>query len=434
MKKGLAFLALLLIVVALRRAELSFGQAEEVTGTTDDSGREWTMPVNVSKSPELVPEASWPTVDVSADGRMVYLAWCGRRNEKQDIYYALSIDGGAQWSAADAVAETEEDSLRPSLVVYGTMPHVAWADESTRLTHVTYQWSLDTGDVLQVPNERNWLAVVPRLALGPGGELHLALQGGVGVETDILYSRRDAGASSWPTATLAYTHHDSAGSQNPAIAVSADGQTDHLVWQENESATRSWVFYQRGQRSGADVLWGETISLTVGITRSVRPGIALGPQGTVHVVWGDQTAGRKEQYVRYIRSEDGGVSWGPSVRVSADPVRINDDVPTDIVPALAVSPSGAVCVAWHGFYLGMGVDAEEIYVACSDDGGETWSTPVNVSRSREIISIRPVMAVGSNGALHVAWEEWVSSDPGSGSQIMYAHSFPHLTFLPMVQR
>ena len=432
----LVLLVAILIIGAVSPAQPRITRAEIRAGASSGVEHGWTAPINVSKSPIDMPKATWPSLQVSADGQVVYLAWSDRREAWQNIYYALSIDGGRQWGAAQVAAETEADSLRPSLALLGAAPVIVWSDESfTGLTHTTYQWSLDT-QVVQMPNEHTWLASANDLVAGAGGELHLTTQGGVGNDPDILYTRRDVGATEWPTTTVVF-QHTASGSHNPAIAVSADGQVVHLVWQENELSA-SAIYYLQGHRSGGEIAWQSPISLTLGITRAVRPAISLGMDSetnpTVHVVWGDKSGGLQEQYVGYVRSDDGGASWGTPIHVSPEPVSANNSFPTDVAPALAVTPSGAVCVAWHGFFPDVIIEAEEIYVSCSTDGGDNWVTPVNVSHSPTIISIRPELAVGGDGILHLAWQELAGTDPERDYQIYYVHNMPYLSLLPIVER
>ncbi len=291
------------------------------------------------------------------------------------------------------------------------------------------------GDIspLNVQNVRKVLAFQPHLAAGPGDELHLALQGGLGTSPDILYSRKADGASSWPTAQMVF-EHTATGSHNPAIAVTADGKTVHLAWQENVSGDKSEIYYMRGQWSGSAISWNSAVSLSEGITRSVRPSIVVESSSKVHVVWGEQAAGYVEQYVRYARSDNGGSSWTTPKRVSGTPVSANNVAPTDIAPALVRTPSGGLCVAWHGFRPNADYEAEEIYISCSLDQGGSWSRLVNISRSPETISVRPVLAVASDGFLHVAWQELAGANPVTDFEIFYSRSFPHFVLLPLISR
>jgi hypothetical protein len=82
----------------------------------------------------------------------------------------------------------------------------------------------------------------------------------------------------------------------------------------------------------------------------------------------------------------------------------------------------------------VGVEAEEVYVSCSTDQGASWGTPVNVSRSPDVISIRPVLAIGDDGILQLVWQELAGADPKVNYQIYYAHSLPYTVLFPLVRR
>jgi hypothetical protein len=196
----------------------------------------------------------------------------------------------------------------------------------------------------------------------------------------------------------------------------------------------------RGQKSGQDVSWETPLSLSSGITRSVRPDIALWSgddaeaSPSLYVVWSEQVEDFDTQYVRYTRSDDGGAHWSAPLRIDARPVSANNIAPTYVTPALAVGPSGAVCAAWHGFRPDAAIEAEEVYVNCSMDQGASWGMSVNVSRSPNVISIRPVLAIGNDGILQLAWQELVGADPKVNYQIYYAHSLPYTVLFPLVRR
>ena len=385
----------------------------------------WSTPFNVSQSP--TDDAIWPALEVSADGEVVYLAWSDGRDGNKNIYYASSTDGGDSWQAADRIWDSNDDSLRPDVAMSGTVPLLIWADEKVALSHDTYEMALGDASPSLLPNERTVLAYASRLALS-NGVTHAVLQGGENQKPDILYSRR-VGSSPWPTATVVFTH-TAIGSYNPAIAVGEDGQVVHLVWQENQTGG-STIRYLRGERKGEQMTWSSAITLSQEVTTSVRPDIALATDGTLHVVWGEKLPDRETQYVRYVRSTDGGNTWSTPLRIFDAPVSANSLAPTDIAPVVVALPSGAVCAAWHGFPKGADYDAEDIYVSCSDDG-TSWGTPVNVSQSRDAISIRPTIAAGSDGILHLAWQEYVGPSATENYEIYYAHSIPFVVYLPAV--
>ncbi len=101
--------------------------------------------------------------------------------------------------------------------------------------------------------------------------------------------------------------------------------------------------------------------------------LAVGPDGTVYVVWTDSTG------VRLDRSRDGGRTFGDDVLVAATP-DIVFGVPgverANGYPALALDPrSGALYVQWVDGRVGQ----PAVFLSVSNDGGARWSAPTRVS-------------------------------------------------------
>ncbi len=101
--------------------------------------------------------------------------------------------------------------------------------------------------------------------------------------------------------------------------------------------------------------------------------------------------------------------------------------------AVSLAPSAAsigsvIYVVW-----GEGIDAvnDEIFLARSDNGGMSFGTPINVSKSPDF-SGNPKIALSNNGTsniVHVVWEELISN-PGSGElefDIFYSRAVEGLT-------
>jgi hypothetical protein len=122
-------------------------------------------------------------------------------------------------------------------------------------------------------------------------------------------------------------------------------------------------------------------------------------------------------------------------------VRVNQDNPTYTAPSLTLFEKDdqvEVCVAWHGFRAGGLALAEDVLLSCSEDGGESWSAPQNVSHSGDSdeISISPSIAFDTSGRLHSVWQDH-NADMGSSVidnyQIFYSGARNRM-FLPIVAR
>lgn len=119
-----------------------------------------------------------------------------------------------------------------------------------------------------------------------------------------------------------------------------------------------------------------------------------------------------------IRSEDAGVEWtgvpvvvaalqpvGTSVPGSTDRVRAGE-----IVPSSAVDGMGRLWVAWQdGRFSGFARDG--IALARSDDGGLTFSAPVQVNGDASVQAFRPAVAGGPAGEVAVTYYDFRPWDP-----------------------
>ncbi|UCC93012.1 MAG: hypothetical protein JSW25_10205, partial [Thermoplasmata archaeon] len=92
--------------------------------------------------------------------------------------------------------------------------------------------------------------------------------------------------------------------------------------------------------------------------------VAMDHLGRVHVTWQDNRAGRFN--VMYSRSDNGGMSFGPSIRVNEPRPSIDF-----MSPSIDVDGDGNPFIVWHDprNSITTGLD---IYMARSYDGGDTF--------------------------------------------------------------
>jgi hypothetical protein len=150
-----------------------------------------------------------------------------------------------------------------------------------------------------------------------------------------------------------------------SVALSLPDNVIHLIWQNN---------FIRG-----DVYYSQVSLLNAGNSRSwTRPKILI-PQvdsaqihvdaaGIVRILFGASDASGRENGVYYIKSEDGGATWG-------DPIPIyetDSSLPSTITAAMAMDQAGRI-------HVGITIRSQE-YSAYSEigylrslDGGQTWS-------------------------------------------------------------
>jgi hypothetical protein len=152
------------------------------------------------------------------------------------------------------------------------------------------------------------------------------------------------------------------------------------------------------------------------------PSVAIDDDGSVAVVWVDQ--GRKD--VLFERYSPQGEPLGERINVSRSPDTFS------WLPRLAVAPGNPkqISVLWQEIIFSGGSHGGDIVFARSQDGGATFSQPVNLSRSiagdgkgrinRDVWHNGSLdLVAGADGALYAAWTEyegklWVARSRDAG--------------------
>lgn len=413
---------------------LTTGMAAGVCAAVSDPNWRGTKPKNVSESN---PDLAWQPAVAAASGH-VLVAWSDQetQGEYRDVHVSQSDNAGFTWSTPEVISATTFDSLLPDALFVGDRRFVAWIDGQP--PKAIYETEVGTTSVRAIPSPVQLTGTRPRLAVG-AGRLHVVFNAGV-PDSQVYYTSRALADTAWPTAKRVYTSTGGGASWMPALAVGPDGETLHLVWKEYTIEVQV-IMYMSGTVSGDSVSWFPAVTLSEGITTSVRPALVVDSTGTVHAAWGEVGPGGRteEQYVRYARCING--SCTSAVRVDAGRVMVNDEDPTFVTPDLALLEEDGqvtICVAWHGFREGGA--AEEVLLSCSDDGGQSWSSSYNVSRSPgdvgyPDVSIMPSIASDEMGQLHGAWQERVNAEgKDSYYEVYYSRTLGNLVFLPFVTR
>jgi hypothetical protein len=156
----------------------------------------------------------------------------------------------------------------------------------------------------------------------------------------------------------------------------------------------TFIMFQRSLDGG--LTWLPSVTLATVDSPTVfaqGSNVQVGPNGEVYVAWIEGDFNNAIFKIR--RSDDGGVTFGPTVTVSnivRVPATLNSEVPqwgfrTPTFSFLAVDTSGCfgsaefarVYAVWQDYRSGNA----HILMSFSDNGGTTWSTPIRVDNSPE---------------------------------------------------
>ena len=217
---------------------------------------------------------------------------------------------------------------------------------------------------------------------------------------DVYSAKLAANSDTWgPNSRVNYREDTKA-----AVLIGPDVATDwagnvYVAWSED------WSVYVAKSTDGG-LSYGPSVKVAANL---LWPSVAVDIDGNVHVVG---HYGILEP-VYYFRSTDGGASF-------TGPVQINDSTGGSfpLVPlSIAVDRNGVIHVVWDDYRNG---GSPDIYYANSSDGGLSFTPNVKVNDSvgTEKSQTYPSLAVDNNGNIHVAWLDFRSGE----ADIYYAKS------------
>ncbi len=390
-------------------------------------------------------------VSLAAGEDDIAVVWAGGE-DAPGLYIARNTGSG--WTRSAMTITGDWANRFPALVLFDGQPLVAWSQSEgsnpadSLIQNLLQQDGTSAAQKIAGPI---YGRVVPDMDLATTG-LHLVFPAATTSykwsQHDMYYAHRYLTETTWSAPTVVLTH----GQVLPATAfgkiwhtkqaVSPDGQTLHLVWEQYEQYTGQQqtikVWYISGTWQPDGVVWGTAMQISPsGQDYAVRPNIAVAASGKVHIVWTELVLGSgglsdvDRQFINYLQFSDPTIT-----KVNVDPIKVNSNSPTWASSALGLYKQ-TVCVSWHGFYAGASETLEEITLRCSKDEGSTWLSLMNVSASPDLLSDFPAMAFDARGLLHIAWEE---REIGAGTyeplDIYYRGGLPQPPpiFLPLVVR
>jgi hypothetical protein len=137
--------------------------------------------------------------------------------------------------------------------------------------------------------------------------------------------------------------------------------------------------------------------------------LALGNDGTLYLSWMESAAGSfAPNDMKFSKSTDGGITWSPPVLVySATAVSMipNTSLSARDFPVIAVDNGrGAFAGRLYITFYNWTGDFMQAVVTESNDGGDTWSTPVPVAPDTDTHDqFASFASVGLGGHVSVTW-------------------------------
>ncbi len=339
-------LSVLLFVLAMLFCTISNAQWQPDVQLTNNSGASFTSDNN-----------AWC---VAADGNLVHVVWYDDRDGNFEIYYKRSTDAGASWGADTRLSSDTARSFEPSIAVSGSIVHVVWYDyRNGDYADIYYKRSTDGGvswgaDMRLTNGSAE--SKFPSVSVS-GLNVHVVWirQDTSNLITNTYYKRSTDGGANWD-ANRQLTFGNLAYMVSPSISVS--GQSVHVTMTDINAQSAWNIYYVRSTDGGAN--WGAGTWLTDSTVHSWWNCIAASGL-LVHVVWFSERDGHYEIF--YKRSMNGGVSWESNTRLT------NNNFPSEY-PSVAASGL-LVHIVW--------VSVGSLYYIRSEDGGASWGAASQIS-------------------------------------------------------
>ncbi len=294
------------------RVHAVWGDNREATGeiywaTSADGGTTWEREMRLSEPGSF----SWvPTIAV--EGRLVLAAWVDYRDGNEEEYVRRSADDGATWSEPLRLTHDAADSWAPSIAVVDGVAHIAWFDRR----HAPFD------DVAVEHRADELLALV-----GAPSEAAPARDPAVYYLNDF-------------TARLQRKVQEASRRAPDWVRQGGDSARFEAAFRRFETAANEWargweIYYRRSSDGG--VTWAPEVRLTNAPDESARPSITVRGR-EIRVVWFDRRDGDYEIYAK--RSSDAGATWG-------DDERITRSTGASMHPSVALGADGTAHVVWH---------------------------------------------------------------------------------------
>ena len=270
----------------------------------NDSAGWFGSPVTVSQSGSV---GGYNPV-VAADAGDIHFAWTADvTGSNFEIWYRKL--SGANWSPIYCVSNTAIKSLRPAIAVRGTVGPVVswdealWADDNYDVLFADWNGSgfNPSFNVSNTPGGAVYGSVNSNIAVSPNGDVTVVWAERISGDYHVNARRRVGGV--WQPRQEISTKQT--GPSTPGIAVGSDNQV-HVVYNADNA---NW--YQKWNGSQ----WTAPVALPGGVSNLLRPKIAVDGRGFCHVIADNSSYGVGDVY--YTTNSSG--SWSAWTNISNTP-------------------------------------------------------------------------------------------------------------------
>jgi hypothetical protein len=317
------------------------------------------------------------TPSLAVLGRTVVAVWSAGKDGIVNVYAATSDDGGATFSEPrrvnDQAGDVSANSEQPPRVV------ISGSGASRTLTVI---WSKRSDAA-----EKTRQDVIRTARSTDGGRTFSPAR--------MIHDPKFSGARGWESLTAG-----------------PDGVV-HAVWLDGRDAEKKMSGAPKGQ-PWQDVYHavlapdGRIVEsqIATGVCFCCKTAVAVDGRGRVYAAWRHIFPGSIRD-IAFASSTDGGLHFGPLVRVSEDKWELNG-CPED-GPAMAVEVSGVIHIVWPTV-VSEGEPQKALFYATSRDG-KTFSPRARVPTAGATNPSHPQLTLTPDGGSVIVWDEVIDGAP-----------------------
>lgn len=287
--------------------------------------------------------------------------------------------------------------------------HVAWMEEDSYGRTVRYAHTPPSGGSLSSPMPVNrpdempyWRQEAPALEV-QGDHIYLVWakmppqnSPDTPFANELRLSRSIDGGNTFLPSALINDDDEPVNHSFDSIRIGREGAI-HVAWIDGRGGKKaSGTYVSRSIDHG--LTFDKNKKIDDDTCVCCRTSVAIAPDGTLYVAWRKMFGDIRETVV--ARSLDGGMTFSEPVIVGND--RWNYPSCPHRPASLGVDGDGRVYIVW---YTEGEDEAPAIYVAYSDDRGQTFSPKQQLNRSKGTFPDHPQLAVDRRGRVVAIWEE-----------------------------
>jgi hypothetical protein len=276
-------------------------------------------------------------------------------------FMAFTANAFAGWSIPRLITEPSGGDF-PQIISRGDTLHVVYQN-GRQYDKICYIRSTDAGDTWtqrQILSSRDGEIIWPKILIWNQRLLVLwrtQFYSGLYRFNIAEATSSDAG-SSWINSSYLFDSN-----REHLAGFSVSGYDSLLNLNFSSSAGDSMVFYNiRSMNFGVD--WSLPIQLFstgfTSLTDQVSYGVA------VHFVWPGYFNQNTDEETYYLRSTDGGLSWGENLAISSL------DGYSSYFPSICVNESGNILISWMDYKYSPNITSGDIFLRMSIDTGVVW--------------------------------------------------------------